>query len=110
MKIEAEQKMRELLAAEDLPQPDAVEYGYGCVRLYFEATKVVVVIDVDDYGEIDESRLGSLADGRVDPSLERETDEIPIPPIRLPRRTTNGRDDGRGLEDDMTRQPGDEAA
>ena len=110
MKIKAERRMRELLAEGDLPQPDRVEYGYGCVRLYFEATKVVIVVDVDDYGEIGESRLGSPADGPVEPPPLREPDEVPIPPIPLPTRPTNGRQQGSGTEDDMTGEPGDAAA
>lgn len=34
-KIEAENRMRELLADSGLPQPDHVEYGYTCIRLFF---------------------------------------------------------------------------
>ena len=58
MKIKAEVRMRELLEQEGLPPPDEVEYGFGCVRLFFHETKTVVIVDVDDYGEIGESRLG----------------------------------------------------
>ena len=46
-KIEAENRMRQLLADSGLPQPDRVEYGYTCIRLFFDATKQVVVIDID---------------------------------------------------------------
>jgi hypothetical protein len=46
-KIEAENRMRELLDDSGLPQPDRVEYGYTCIRLFFDATKQVVVIDID---------------------------------------------------------------
>lgn len=46
-KIEAENRMRELLEDSGLPQPDHVEYGYTCIRLFFHATKQVVVIDID---------------------------------------------------------------
>ncbi len=46
-KIEAETKMRELLEDSGLPQPDHVEYGFTCIRLFFEETKTVVVIDID---------------------------------------------------------------
>ena len=31
-----------------LPQPDMVEYGFTCIRLFFEASKTVVVIDIDE--------------------------------------------------------------
>ena len=43
-----EKRMRELLEESDLPQPDFVEYGFTCIRLFFNETKVVVVIDIDD--------------------------------------------------------------
>ena len=45
-KIEAENRMRELLEENGLPQPDHVEYGYTCIRLFFNQTKQVVVIDI----------------------------------------------------------------
>lgn len=47
-KIEAEQKMRELLEENGLPPPDAVEYGYTCVRLFFNEPKAVVIVDIDE--------------------------------------------------------------
>jgi len=46
-KIEMERRMRELLEANDIPQPDFVEYGFTCIRLFYEERKVVVVIDID---------------------------------------------------------------
>jgi hypothetical protein len=46
-KIETEKRMRDLLEEGGLPQPDYVEYGYTCIRLFFEDTKTVVVIDID---------------------------------------------------------------
>ena len=50
-KIEAEKRMRELLEESGLPQPDHVEYGYTCIRLFFNDTKHVVVIDIDEPGD-----------------------------------------------------------
>ena len=47
-KIEAEERMRDLLEQGGLPQPDHVEYGFTCIRLFFEETKTVVVIDIDE--------------------------------------------------------------
>jgi hypothetical protein len=47
-KIEAETKMRELLNDNDLPQPDAIEYGYTCIRLFWHDTKSVMIIDIDE--------------------------------------------------------------
>jgi hypothetical protein len=61
-KIEAETKMRELLEQSGLPQPDHVEYGFTCIRLFFEETKTVVVIDIDEPGQFE--------DGDADPEAE----------------------------------------
>lgn len=47
-KIEAEKRMRDLLEESGLPQPDSVEYGFTCIRLFFNRTKHVVVIDLDE--------------------------------------------------------------
>jgi hypothetical protein len=47
-KIEAEKRMRDLLEESGLPQPDYVEYGFTCIRLFFNDTKHIVVIDIDD--------------------------------------------------------------
>ena len=46
-KIRVERKMRELLEQGGLPPPDAVEYGYTCVRLFFYESKTVVIVDID---------------------------------------------------------------
>ena len=46
-KIDAERRVRELLESSGLPQPDVVEYGYECVRLFFNEPKVVVIVDLD---------------------------------------------------------------
>lgn len=47
-KIQVEGRMRELLEENALPQPDHVEYGFGCVRLFFNRPKHVVIIDIDE--------------------------------------------------------------
>lgn len=47
-KIAAEAKMRELLRENGMPQPDGVEYGHGCIRLFFDEPKVAVVVDIDN--------------------------------------------------------------
>jgi hypothetical protein len=46
-KIDAERRMRDLLEQHGLPQPDEVEYGFTCIRLYFHEVKRVVVVDID---------------------------------------------------------------
>jgi hypothetical protein len=54
-KIQVEQTMRQLLEDNGMPEPDSVEYGYGCIRLFFNEPKVCLVMDIDDpengYGE-----------------------------------------------------------
>jgi hypothetical protein len=47
-KIETETRMRKLLEDGGLPQPDRVEYGFTCIRLFFEETMTVVVVDIDE--------------------------------------------------------------
>ncbi len=53
-KIEVETKARAMLEAEGTPQPDRVEYGFGCIRFFWTDPKVCLVIDIDDYSEIDQ--------------------------------------------------------
>ena len=52
-KIEAEKRMRDLLEGSFLPQPDYVEYGFTCIRFFFNDTKQVVVIDIDNPDDIE---------------------------------------------------------
>jgi hypothetical protein len=52
-KIEAEKRMRDLLEENGLPQPDHVEYGFTCIRLFFERTKHVIIIDIDERDDAD---------------------------------------------------------
>jgi hypothetical protein len=47
-KIQAEARMRALLRDEGMPQPDGVEYGHGCIRLFFNEPKVALVVDIDN--------------------------------------------------------------
>ena len=47
--------MRELLESSGMPQPDEVEYGFGGIRLFFHATKTVVVVDIDEPADVDEA-------------------------------------------------------
>jgi hypothetical protein len=54
-KIEAERRMRELLESGGLPAPDRIEYGEDCIRVFFEESKTVVVIDLDDEQESDQA-------------------------------------------------------
>jgi hypothetical protein len=47
-KIETETRMRNLLEEAGLPQPDHVEYGFTCIRLFFDESMTVVVVDIDE--------------------------------------------------------------
>jgi hypothetical protein len=46
-KIAAERRVRALLVEHGMPEPDEVEYGFTCIRLYWRETKVVLVVDID---------------------------------------------------------------
>jgi len=45
--IRAETMMRTLLEDNDLPRPDAVEYGHGTVWLRWDDRQLVVAIEID---------------------------------------------------------------
>jgi hypothetical protein len=46
-KIAAERRVRELLEENGMPEPDEVEYGFTCIRLYWHETRLVLVVDID---------------------------------------------------------------
>ncbi len=50
-KLLAEWRVRELMEEEGVPLPDRVEYGYGCIRLFWEGPKVVLIVDIDEPGQ-----------------------------------------------------------
>ena len=56
-KLEAEHRLRDLLRTYDLPQPDGVEYGFQCVRFYYEEPKVCLVLDLDPDAEDEPEEL-----------------------------------------------------
>jgi hypothetical protein len=80
-KIAAERRIRTLLQNEGLPQPDEVEYGHTCIRLFWHDAKQVVVIQIDepppgfvyaeDMSDEERERLAGDATGR-------EEDEMPF--------------------------------
>ncbi len=57
MKIEAEHRMLELLAHAALPEPDRVEYGEQCIRLFWDDRALVVVIDLEEEPEVDPQEI-----------------------------------------------------
>jgi hypothetical protein len=80
-KIEAETKMRELLEDSGLPQPDHVEYGFTCIRLFFEKTKTVVVIDIDEPDQFEDD----------DAELETDVGDGPRTDVTDAERSRRGR-------------------
>jgi hypothetical protein len=46
-KVDAERRMRDLLESGGLPQPDAIEYGEECIRLFFYESKLVVIVELE---------------------------------------------------------------
>ncbi len=50
-KLAAERKVRELMASESVPFPDRIEYGFACIRLFWDGPKVVLVVDIDESGQ-----------------------------------------------------------
>jgi hypothetical protein len=63
-KIECEHRMRKLLRDSGLPGPDGVEYGYTCVRFFFDESKTCLVVDIDnpdDDATIDDVTLAEAA-------------------------------------------------
>ncbi len=63
--------MRELLKQNGMPQPDAVEFGYTCIRLFWFDTKTCVVVDVDDDGATEAEQYGEELDPE-DEDLDNE--------------------------------------
>lgn len=47
-KIAAEERAIAMLADYGLPEPDAVEYGDTCIRLFWHEQKVCVVVQIDE--------------------------------------------------------------
>lgn len=52
-KQQAERRFLALLEDSGLPLPDEVEYGARCVRFLWLDRKVVVVVELEEFGEVD---------------------------------------------------------
>lgn len=52
-KQQAERRMTRILEDNGLPLPDEVQYGETCVRFLWYDRKVAVVVDLEDFDEID---------------------------------------------------------
>jgi hypothetical protein len=64
-KIDCERRMRELIEDAELPEPDRVEYGHTCIRLFWEIVKTVIVVDIDPPPEGREDDAFALMDGDI---------------------------------------------
>ena len=52
-KQRAERRMLQLLEDAGLPSPDEIRCGQDCVRFLWHDRKVAVVVELDDFDEID---------------------------------------------------------
>jgi hypothetical protein len=68
-KIAAEQSGRAMLESGGLRQPDHVEYGYTCIRFFWDEEKFVLVIDIDEPSEGFERVGADLADATGEQQL-----------------------------------------
>jgi hypothetical protein len=68
-KIRAELAMRRLLEDNGLPAPDGVEYGFGCIRLFFDEPKVCLVIDIDDPADGEGEGSAEIEEASADAEL-----------------------------------------
>lgn len=46
-KIRCERDARAWCEEYGLPEPDRIEYGYTCIRLFWDESKTALVIDID---------------------------------------------------------------
>lgn len=58
LKKKAERRVRELLAAENVAQPDEVEYGPESVTLFWHSVRKSITVEVTERGEVGESCTG----------------------------------------------------
>ena len=72
-KIQCERDAREMLRNGGLPEPDRVEYGHTCIRLFWEESKVVLVVDIDEPPEGFEV-VGEYLDDLDDDEIPEEDD------------------------------------
>lgn len=72
-KIEAERTAREMVAREDLPEPDRVEYGFTCIRLFWNEPKIVLVVDID---QLDPEEGGEDEDAFGEAGYDEEFEDL----------------------------------
>jgi hypothetical protein len=80
-KIQCEKDAREMLLENDLPEPDRVEYGHTCIRLFWKETRTVLVVDIDEPPDGFEV-VGEYLEDLDDEDLEDFDDEDAIEELR----------------------------
>ncbi len=89
-KIQCEQDTRAMLERNRVPQPDRVEYGHTCIRLFWEKSKVVLIVDIDDPADA----LAALGEERDDLDLDDpDLDDLDLDDLDLD-------EDGEWSDDD----------
>jgi hypothetical protein len=73
-KIKCERDAREMLRRGGLPDPDRVEYGHTCIRLFWEDSKLALVVDIDEPPEGFEVVGEYLEDLDIDDDEEGQED------------------------------------
>ncbi|MGH2867997.1 MAG: hypothetical protein ACRDNK_10575 [Solirubrobacteraceae bacterium] len=76
-KIRCERDARAFCEEYGLAEPDRIEYGFTCIRLFWEEPKTALVIDIDGpdaLAEIAAEQEAALAAGRFEDDEEVEDD------------------------------------
>ncbi|MGI9185458.1 MAG: hypothetical protein ACR2GZ_10960 [Solirubrobacteraceae bacterium] len=71
-KIRCERDARSFCEEYGLPEPDRIEYGYTCIRLFWDEPKTALVIDIDSPDALAEIAAEKEAVLRADSSEEDE--------------------------------------
>ncbi len=71
-KIRYERDARAFCEEYGLPEPDRIEYGYTCIRLFWDEPKTALVIDIDGPDALAEIAAGEKAALRAGNSEEDE--------------------------------------
>jgi hypothetical protein len=73
-KTHCERDARDFVVEYGLPEPDRLEYGYTCIRLFWDDPKVVLVIDIDGPDALAEAAAAADATAAEDEEEEIEED------------------------------------
>jgi hypothetical protein len=56
MRMKAERRLRELLSEDGYAQPNIVQYGSSFIHLFWHGTKVSILVEITNDGQIGQSR------------------------------------------------------